>query len=71
MTNKEMYDFLIDSATKYYKISSSSISRNSHMNDLRGEYVTTDVVNAVLVDFINNIALDRGVDLALYTKDLI
>jgi len=50
-----------------------SVIRNKHMNDLRGKYqrrLTKDMVDAVVVDFINYIGGVNCVDYAMYTKDL-
>ena len=41
------------------------------MNNLKGECsISQDDVDAVLVDFINNIAVKRGIDYGLYTEDI-
>jgi hypothetical protein len=48
-----------------------SLIRNSHMNEVSKDIkITNKEVDAVIVDFINYIAMMHGVDYALYTKDL-
>lgn len=57
---------------KEYRIGArESIYRNKHMNNVdHVAEVEPYVVDAVLVDFINFIAMKQGMDLGLYTKDL-
>ena len=58
-------------AKDYRKEATSSLERNRHMNEIeRGEMVQQRHIDAVLVDFINFIAMKNGVDHAIYTKDL-
>jgi hypothetical protein len=47
-----------------------SITRNRHMNEYRGEKLSQETVDAILVDFINYVAMQHGVDYGLYTHDL-
>lgn len=50
-----------------------SIVRNEHMNSLTNietKSLTPDIVNAVVVDFINYIGTSNCVDYAMYTRDL-
>jgi len=49
----------------------SVLIRNKHMNDLKGdEIIPQEVVDAILVDFINQIGVYQRIDFGLYTKDL-
>jgi len=65
---------LIEGYAKKYKEAGikASVIRNSHMNDLEGYASSMDdtLIDAVLVDFINFIAMNQGVDYGMYTKDL-
>lgn len=55
----------------YYKDAPQSILRNNHMNNLKGdEVINKDVVEAVIVDFINFIGMKQGLDYGMYIKDL-
>lgn len=40
------------------------------MNDLSGQCVDSEIVDAILVDFINFVGIKSGIDYALYTSDL-
>lgn len=60
-------------ADKYREDAKKSLSRNTHMNDL----TKTDIVklnkrqiDAILVDFINYIGVNWGVDYGLHTYHL-
>ena len=47
-----------------------SVNRNKHMNDLNGKCdINQKTVDAVLVDFINKIAVEMCIDYGMYTKD--
>ena len=47
-----------------------SISRNHHMNEYSGESVSKETIDAIIVDFVNFIGMQQGIDLAMYTEDL-
>jgi hypothetical protein len=47
-----------------------SVRRNNHMNDYKGENVSQETLDAVLVDFVNFLGMQQGIDLAMYTSDL-
>jgi len=47
-----------------------SIKQNKHMNNYNGERISQNTIDAILVDFINYIAQEQGLDLGLYTKHL-
>lgn len=83
MTKIDLLTMLTDSAVRYRKNWQDSLSRNFHMNkliELCGQNcnlkekviqnVPKEVLDAILVDFINKIGVEQGVDYALYTKDL-
>jgi len=65
---------LVEKYAKSYKDNgvAKSIVRNSHMNEFEGDEGDIDekLVDAILVDFINFIARNQGVDYGMYTKDL-
>jgi hypothetical protein len=71
MTNGELIKFLESLAEEYRRDAVASINRNSHSNELMGACkLTQHEVDAVLVNFINFVAMKRGMDWGLYTKDL-
>jgi hypothetical protein len=65
-----MFDILIKNAQGYRPGSVASIKRNKHMNDCEGKNIDQDVVDAVIVDYLNYVAGRYGMDLGLYTNDL-
>ena len=72
MTLGELLEFLTREAKEYREDCVSSINRNKHMNNCKGECsIEQNDVDAVLVGFINKIAAKGGVDYALYAKDLV
>lgn len=70
MTNGELFNMLEVYAAEYAPKAIESITRNCHMNNYRGEQVSRNTIDALIVDFINFIAYKKGGDLGLYTKDL-
>lgn len=75
MTKIDLLTMLTDSAVRYRKDCAASLVRNKHMNNCNREYgqhfLTQDLIDAILVDFINKIGVEQGVDYALYTRDLL
>ena len=70
MTKLELLKYLEKTAKEYRKDCSASIVRNRHMNKLDEDCnVEQKIVDAILVDFINKIGVDQGVDYGLYTRD--
>ena len=62
----------VEYAKAYRKDAAKSIEMNRHMNQIEiGEKVQQRHIDAVLVDFINYVAIKHGFDYALYTKDLL
>lgn len=58
-------------AKKYSSEAQQSVVRNNHMNELTdNEIIDQRHIDAVLVDFINTVAMSYGIDYALNTKDL-
>lgn len=71
LTSGELLRLLTNFAKDYAKEGAESIKRNNHMNDVpKTETVSQQVVDAVLVDFINYIGVRYCVDYGLYTSDL-
>jgi len=70
MTNGELLKMLTNHAKDYRDIASNSISRNKNMNKLDGALIHDDIIDAVLVDFINYIAAEHGGNYGLCTKHL-
>ena len=78
---KEYYhknkDIILKKAKEYRKKALVSIKRNNRMNNLTtadfkkiGTETCQRLADAVLVDFINYVAVGQGIDLGLYTKHL-
>jgi hypothetical protein len=44
-----------------------SLKRNTHMHNCKNIKASQVFIDALLVDFVNNIATGQGVDLGLYT----
>lgn len=70
LTAGDLIDILIKDAQGYAPGSVASIKRNKHMNNCEGKKIDQDVVDAVIVDYLNYIASRYGMDLGLYVKDL-
>ena len=67
----EMLELTKKYADGYSKESKTSLVRNNHMNEiLESQQIEQKVIDAVLVDFINYIAVKHGIDYAIYTSDL-
>jgi hypothetical protein len=59
-------------AKKYRRDAQKSLEINRHMNQIdEGEQVQQRIIDAVLVDFINYIGMKHGIDMGIYTKDLV
>jgi len=62
---------LIEHAKEYRRKAQKTLERNNHMNEIeKGEKVQQRIIDAVLTDFINQIAFNSCIDLGLYTSDL-
>ena len=79
VTRGEMLGFLTSEAKRYRQEALASIERNGHMNDLSGKNIqhlkkrpklTKRLIEALLVDFINEIEAAWCVDYALHTRHL-
>ena len=79
MTRGEMLNLLTKEAKEYHRKALSFIKRNKRMNNLsladfaklkKNKKLMQKVVDAVIVDFINSIGINQGIDYALYTKHL-
>ena len=67
----DFLDMLVKFGKDYRtKIGTAGVVRNKHMNDYRGEEPPQELVDAIVVDFINYIGVRNCVDYALYAKDL-
>ena len=64
---------LIERNAREYRLdTNASLRRNKHMNNevMKGrENLPQDIIDALLVDFVNYAACLQGIDYALYTKD--
>lgn len=72
MTKGELLKMLENCAKDYRKKCVDSIIRNKHMNDLSMDEETPsqEMIDAILVDFINYVGLFQGLDYGLYTHYL-
>jgi hypothetical protein len=69
-TTLEFLEALAKDAKTYRAGAQTSIMRNRHMNDATGTNIDQRDVDAILVDFINFVAMQRGIDFGMYTTDL-
>jgi hypothetical protein len=70
-TNGDLIDLLDNSAKRYITGSKASVIRNKHMNNLKkSDKIDQDVIDAVVVDFINFVGGERGIDVGMYVSDL-
>lgn len=78
-TKGELLSYLAKEAKEYHEKALASIEWQKHMNNLsrkdfnklkKNPKLTQRVVDALLVDFINRIGIDQGVDYGLYVKHL-
>jgi hypothetical protein len=71
MTRGELVEWLVKNVKEYRNSGVlKSVRRNNHMNDYKGENVSQETLDAVLVDFVNFLGMQQGIDLAMYTSDL-
>lgn len=71
MNTIELLNKLKKHADEYSKDAQTSTARNRHMNKLEhGELIQKRHTDAVIVDFINYIAMKHGIDYGLYADDL-
>ena len=45
----------------------ASLKRNSHMNEYKGEVITQDTIEALIVDFVNYVGNYQGINYGLKT----
>ena len=69
MTRGELCKMLERDA-KEFRLDRDHYRRNAHMHTIT-EAPPQEVVDAVLVGFINHVARNQCMDLALYTRDLV
>lgn len=73
MSTSDLLDMLVNSAIDYRVERFASMARNTHMHDATLEAIAAtkpDILDAVMVDFLNYVARRQGVDLALYAEDI-
>jgi len=71
ITNGELTDFLITVAKRFKEADVNvCIKRNNHMHEYKGEKISNKVIDAILVSYINHVAMNLGMDLGLYSKHL-
>jgi len=70
MTNKDFMQTLCKYAKSYCPQAGVSIARNSHMNEYRGGKVSQALIDALIVDFVNFVGSNLGLNLGFYTADL-
>lgn len=70
-TVQEFLDIIIKRLKNYSEIDiMKSVNRNHHQSKYKGEHVKNSTAKAILVDFVNYLATQQGVDLGLTTKYL-
>lgn len=69
-TKGDLLRYLDQCVCEYHIEAAASVARNSHMNRLQGQLVPQDIIDAVLVDFVNWVGTHQGIDYAMYTRDL-
>ena len=73
MTKIELLNAITYYAKDYTPNAAESITRNSHMNDLKkfNTVAPSQIqIDALIVDFINYIGACQGIDYAINTSDL-
>ena len=80
MSKIDLLKLITTDAKNYCDDAAESLERNTHMNDLSfeelkqflalGPVISQKIIDALLVDFINSVAANQGVDYGLYTSDL-
>ena len=73
MTLIELCDLMTRCAKEYRNQPGGvgeSLRRNQHMHEYRSWEIVPELSDAVLTDFVNFVARDQGVDLAMYASDL-
>lgn len=69
MNKGELCDWLVKIGKKY-RNDKTSLIRNNHMHDYEGQPPSQELVDAIVVGLINTMAMEQGIDLALYASDL-
>ena len=72
-TKGDLLNYLTDRVIEYAPECKSSICRNTHMNEVSDVYNDTPsqaYIDAILVDFINYVGVQQGLDWGLYTEQL-
>jgi len=65
-------NYLVEKAKEYRTDTINSINCNSHMNDVpQGTVIEQNVVDGILVDFINFLGMKNHVDYGLHTSDIV
>jgi len=73
MTKQAFLEMITRNAKEYRLKCKDSLKRNSHihaLSDFEKATIQQPMVDAVLADFVNFVAMRQGVDWGLYTKDL-
>ena len=71
MTKIDLLEMITRNACEYSQNAKASLLRNNHMNEIEKDTpLDQKIIDAVLVDFINYIGMQQGVDYALNTSDL-
>jgi len=71
ITKLDLMNNLTEIVTEYAPKCRKSVLRNSHMNKMDNKNPSKqDVIEAILVDFVNYVGAFQGLDWGLYTKDL-
>jgi len=63
-------NMLTNFAKDYVKIAEKSVIRNNHMNNYTKKEIDQDLIDAIIVDFINYVGGGMCMDYGLYTRHL-
>jgi hypothetical protein len=70
MLSIELLELLTKNAKSYRADAKNSLKRNIHMHNAKDCCFRAQDIDAVLVDFINYVGFNHGIDYALYAEDL-
>ena len=67
----DMLELMTKFAKEYRQDAQKSVSRNKHMNEINdGEILQQSHIYDILVDYINFVGINHGIDYSLFTDDL-
>ena len=70
VTVGDVLNHVVARAKEFGPIAADQMMLETHMNAYRGPAPSRELVNAIIVSFVNYFAASYGCDLALYTTDI-